>query len=197
MRLTGAADASREREREGVRERDAVAQRCIGHPTDGACKHRQCTDCSFALQWRRRPISELRHSGAAYTHPAFYSVAYRRAACAYVQELLVALPCLDSVLALLSALPSLPPAAFADDDGVALPGFPCVEREREREWERDLSPQRGPGRGLSPFCTSLRFSLPRVCASSCRESCNSSRARAIASTRAEAIESKGFATGSR
>ena len=42
--LTAAADASRRREKE--RERDAVAQRCIGHPTDGACEHRQCTDVS-------------------------------------------------------------------------------------------------------------------------------------------------------
>ena len=46
MPLTAAADASRKRERE----RDAVAQRCIGHPTDGACEHRQCTDCSLAPQ---------------------------------------------------------------------------------------------------------------------------------------------------
>ena len=175
MRLTEAADAS------WARERDVVAQRCIGHPTDGMREHWQCTDCSLAPKWRRRLICELQHNGAAHTHPAFYSFAYCRAACASVQELLVALPCLYSLLALPSALPSLPHAAFADDDGAALPGFPCDVRE----WERDLSRERGPGWGLSPFCKSLRFSLPRVCARSCRESRNSNSTRAIVSARAE------------
>ena len=81
MLLTAAADASRGREKE--RERDAVAQRCIGHPTDGACEHRQSMDCSHPPQWSRRLIGELLHSRAAHTLPAgnFHSVAYHRAAC--------------------------------------------------------------------------------------------------------------------
>ena len=132
----------RESERERERERDA--QRCIGLPTD----------CSLAPQWRRRPISELGHSGAAHRHPAFYSVAYRRAAYASVQELLVALPCLDSVLALASR--SLrchgPPSPTTTVQRYL--GFPVT-----REWERCLSPQRGPDRDLSLFDNSLRFSL--------------------------------------